>query len=116
MLLVIPTPLIPSADSKLLSRPHKDMAAFTDSLSRLPLGKRANADAARRVREEMGEMIDDVEMDVRDQDEEMKEWEEAQIRRAGGGGGTGMGRDRGGRNDGAGRKAPYRAAPSEFSL
>jgi hypothetical protein len=34
----------------------------------------------------MGEMIDDVEMDVRDEDEEMKEWEEAQIRRAGGGG------------------------------
>jgi GC-rich sequence DNA-binding factor len=92
------------------------MAAFTDSLSRLPLGKRANADAARRLREEMGEMIDDVEMDVRDEDEEMKEWEEAQIRRAGGGGGgTGMGRDRGGRNnDAAGRKGPYRAAPSEF--
>jgi hypothetical protein len=31
----------------------------------------------------MGEMIDDVEMDVRDEDEEMKEWEEAQIRREG---------------------------------
>ncbi|TKA52589.1 hypothetical protein B0A53_04599 [Rhodotorula sp. CCFEE 5036] len=90
----------------------EDMAAFTDSLSRLPLGKRANADAARRLREEMGEMIDDVEMDVRDEDEEMKEWEEAQIRRAGGGGGTGTGRDRGGRNnDAAGRKGPYRAAP-----
>lgn len=91
------------------------MAAFTDSLSRLPLGKRANAEAARRLREEMGEMIDDVEMDVRDEDEEMKEWEEAQIRRAGGGGGgDGMGRDRGGRNDGVARKGPYRPAPSEF--
>ncbi|KAG0659930.1 hypothetical protein C6P46_004870 [Rhodotorula mucilaginosa] len=96
----------------------EDMAAFTDSLSRLPLGKRANADAARRLREEMGEMIDDVEMDVRDEDEEMKEWEEAQIRRAGGGGGgTGMGRDRGGRNnDAAGRKGPYRAAPISARL
>lgn len=89
-----------------------DMAAFTDSLSRLPLGKRANAVAARRMREEMGEMIDDVEMDVRDEDEEMKQWEEAQIRRAGGG----VQRDRAGRGDrGAqdGKRAPYRAAPSE---
>jgi hypothetical protein len=42
-------------------------------------GLRLQSVPARRLREEMGEMIDDVEMDVRDEDEEMKEWEEAQI-------------------------------------
>ncbi|GAA5881856.1 hypothetical protein JCM3774_003060 [Rhodotorula dairenensis] len=87
----------------------EDMAAFTDSLSRLPLGKRANAVAARRMREEMGEMIDDVEMDVRDEDEEMKQWEEAQIRRAGGG--MQRDRDRESAGKGDGKRAPYRAAP-----
>ncbi|GAA5977143.1 hypothetical protein JCM10908_004871 [Rhodotorula pacifica] len=87
----------------------EDMAAFTDSLSRLPLGKRANAVAARRMREEMGEMIDDVEMDVRDEDEEMKQWEEAQIRRAGGG--TSANRERGGKDAERNEKGPYRPAP-----
>ena len=85
-----------------------DMAAFTDSLSRLPLGKRANAAAARALRAEMGDMIDDVEMDVRDDDAEMREWEEAQIRRGGEGRRTT-------RDEGAVKgkgKGPYRPAPS----
>ncbi|GAA5851668.1 hypothetical protein JCM9279_002539 [Rhodotorula babjevae] len=84
-----------------------DMAAFTDSLSRLPLGKRANAAAARALRAEMGDMIDDVEMDVRDDDAEMREWEEAQIRRGGEGRRTT-------RDEGAVKgkgKGPYRPAP-----
>ncbi|GAA5889079.1 hypothetical protein JCM8208_007763 [Rhodotorula glutinis] len=84
-----------------------DMAAFTDSLSRLPLGKRANAAAARALRAEMGDMIDDVEMDVRDDDAEMREWEEAQIRR--GGEGRRTARDEG-TAKGKG-KGPYRPAP-----
>ncbi|GEM10195.1 GC-rich sequence DNA-binding factor [Rhodotorula toruloides] len=62
----------------------EDLAAYTGADTRLPLGKRANAAAAAQLRAEMGEMIEDVEMDVRDDDEEMREWEEAQIRRAGG--------------------------------
>ncbi|BGP18171.1 hypothetical protein JCM10213_009014 [Rhodosporidiobolus nylandii] len=61
----------------------EDLAAYTDNLRPLPLGKRANAEAAKRMREEMGEMIDDVAMEV-EEDEEMREWERAQIRRAGG--------------------------------
>ncbi|GAA5935558.1 hypothetical protein JCM3775_003350 [Rhodotorula graminis] len=84
-----------------------DMAAFTDSLSRLPLGKRANAAAARALRAEMGDMIDDVEMDVRDDDAEMREWEEAQIKRGGEGRRTT-------RDESAAKgkgKGPYRPAP-----
>ncbi|BGP49978.1 hypothetical protein JCM10450v2_005883 [Rhodotorula kratochvilovae] len=82
----------------------EDMAAFTDSLSRLPLGKRANAAAARALRAEMGEMIDEVEMDVHDHDAEMRDWEEAQIRRGGEG-------RRVEKRDEAKTKGPYRPAP-----
>ncbi|GAA5985030.1 hypothetical protein JCM11641_000823 [Rhodosporidiobolus odoratus] len=67
-----------------LGEGDEDLAAFTDSLRPLPLGKKANAEAAKKLREEMGEMIEDVGMEVEEEDEEMKEWEKAQIRRAGG--------------------------------
>ncbi|GAA6048331.1 hypothetical protein JCM3770_000953 [Rhodotorula araucariae] len=82
----------------------EDMAAFTDSLSRLPLGKRANAAAARALRAEMGELIDEVEMDVHDEDAEMRDWEEAQIRRGGEG-------RRAARQDDGKTRGPYRPAP-----
>lgn len=88
-----------------------DLAAYTGADTRLPLGKRANAAAAAQLRAEMGEMIEDVEMDVRDDDEEMREWEEAQIRRAGGARET---EKKAGKDDG--RKGVYRPAPSAFLL
>ncbi|GAA6017197.1 hypothetical protein JCM10207_002568 [Rhodosporidiobolus poonsookiae] len=83
----------------------EDFAAYTDSTTTLPLGKRANAEAARRLRAEMGELVDDVAMDVEDEDEEMKAWERAQIRRAGG-----ERREAGARVQGGAKKG-YRAAP-----
>ncbi|CEQ40115.1 SPOSA6832_01682 [Sporobolomyces salmonicolor] len=61
----------------------EDMAAFTGALEKIPLGKKANKEAAVRMRTEMGEMIDDVEMDVAEEDEEMRRWEVEQIRRGG---------------------------------
>ncbi|GJN92794.1 hypothetical protein Rhopal_005832-T1 [Rhodotorula paludigena] len=85
----------------------EDLAAYTDSLSRLPLGKRANAAAARQLRAEMTDLIDDVEMDVHDDDAEMRDWEEAQIRR----GGEQRRREREGAQAGAKHKGPYRPAP-----
>lgn len=86
-----------------------DLAAFTDSLRPLPLGKKANAEAAKKLREEMGEMIEDVGMEVEEEDEEMKEWEKAQIRRAGG-------ERRREEPIGTGGKKGYRPAPSTFSF
>ncbi|GAA5862749.1 hypothetical protein JCM1840_002660 [Sporobolomyces johnsonii] len=82
----------------------EDMAAFTGALEKIPLGKKANKEAAARMRTEMGEMIDDVEMDVEEEDEEMRRWEVEQIRRGG----------EGRRERGEGKtstKRPYRPAP-----
>ncbi|GAA5838754.1 hypothetical protein JCM11251_006727 [Rhodosporidiobolus azoricus] len=92
----------------------EELAAYTDSLTSLPIGKKANKAAALKLRQEMGEMIDDVAMDVEEDDEEMREWEEAQVRRAGGGD------ERRHRRDQvdvmkAGKK-PYRAAPIPQSV
>ncbi|GAA5876738.1 hypothetical protein JCM8547_002033 [Rhodosporidiobolus lusitaniae] len=87
----------------------EDLAAFTDATTTLPLGKKANKAAALKLRQEMGEMIDDVAMDVEEEDEEMREWEKAQIRRAGGGGEMTRRREDGVRGDG--KKVSYRAAP-----
>ncbi|BGP09779.1 GC-rich sequence DNA-binding factor 2 [Rhodotorula toruloides] len=89
-----------------LGEGDEDLAAYTGADTRLPLGKRANAAAAAQMRAEMGEMIEDVEMDVRDDDEEMREWEEAQIRRAGGTREV----EKADRKD-EGRKGVYRPAP-----
>lgn len=93
-------------------RAPPDLAAYTDSLSRLPLGKRANAAAARQLRAEMTDLIDDVEMDVHDDDAEMRDWEEAQIRR----GGEQRRRERGEAQAGAKQKGPYRPAPSASAV
>jgi hypothetical protein len=86
-----------------------DLAAYTDSLTSLPLGKKANKAAALKMRQEMGEMIDDVGMEVEEEDDEQREWEAAQIRRAGG---ERVKRDEG--KNGKEGKKPYRAAPSTF--
>ncbi|GAA6030231.1 hypothetical protein JCM8097_009000 [Rhodosporidiobolus ruineniae] len=86
----------------------EDLAAYTDSLSTLPIGKKANAAAALRLKQEIGDMIDDVAMDVEEDDEEQRAWENAQVRRAGGGGERTQGRRR---EPEAGGKKPYRAAP-----
>lgn len=90
-----------------LGQLRADLAAYTGADIRLPLGKRANTAAAAQMRAEMGEMIEDVEMDVRDDDEEMREWEEAQIRRAGGAREV----EKADRKD-EGRTGVYRPAPS----
>ncbi|BGP33773.1 hypothetical protein JCM10296v2_005577 [Rhodotorula toruloides] len=89
-----------------LGEGDEDLAAYTGADTRLPLGKRANAAAAAQMRAEMGETIEDVEMDVRDDDEEMREWEEAQIRRAGGA----REAEKADREN-EGRKGVYRPAP-----
>ena len=56
---------------------------YTESNDKLYIGPKAKKDAARRLRTEMGEMIEDREMEDED-DEETREWEMAQARRAGG--------------------------------
>ncbi|GAA5886767.1 hypothetical protein JCM6882_005881 [Rhodosporidiobolus microsporus] len=91
----------------------EDLAAYTDSLTSLPLGKKANKAAALKLRQEMGEMIDDVAMDVEEEDEEMREWEAAQVRRAGGGDERRSRREPA--DGGKGGKKPYRAAPIPHS-
>lgn len=75
-----------------------DMAMYTEANDKLHIGKKAKGDAARRLRNEIGELIDDrygqillgrgllligSEMEDED-DEETQEWEMAQVRRAGG--------------------------------
>ncbi|KAG8934755.1 hypothetical protein FRC02_009336 [Tulasnella sp. 418] len=54
-----------------------DMAEYTGAKERIPLGKKAKKEEARRRREGMIEMIENAE----DDDEESKEWELAQLRR-----------------------------------
>ncbi|GAA6020925.1 hypothetical protein JCM11491_000069 [Sporobolomyces phaffii] len=66
-----------------------DLAAFTGADDRVALGRTANRAAASRLRDEMGDLIDDVEGDVSDDDDETKRWELAQIRRAAGPGAGG---------------------------
>lgn len=61
----------------------EDLADFTGSMEKVPLGRKANREAAIRMRGEMGELIEDVEGEVSEEDEEMKRWEEAQIKRGG---------------------------------
>ncbi|KAK4683886.1 hypothetical protein P7C73_g6329, partial [Tremellales sp. Uapishka_1] len=59
----------------------EDLADFTEANTRLPLGRNANKQAARRMKGEIGEMIADREAEDED-DEEANEWELAQVRRA----------------------------------
>jgi GC-rich sequence DNA-binding factor len=67
----------------------EDLADFTGSLESVPLGRKANRQAAIKLRGEMGEMIEEVEGDLsgaeggEDEDEEMKRWEQSQIKRGG---------------------------------
>jgi GC-rich sequence DNA-binding factor len=60
----------------------EDLADYTGSADRLYLGKEANRSAARRMRAEMGELIDDREMES-GSDEETREWEDAIVARSG---------------------------------
>jgi hypothetical protein len=95
--------------------PHfADLAAFTDSTITLPLGKKANKAAALKLRQEIGEMIDDVGMEVEEEDDEQREWEAAQIRRAGGNGEIRTKSNAGTGEKGTGKT--YRAAPSTSSF
>ncbi|KAK4050995.1 hypothetical protein OIV83_003124 [Microbotryomycetes sp. JL201] len=56
-----------------------DMAEFTGAQDKVPLGKKANKEAAQRLKSGMIDMIDEAEDD--DADEETREWEQAQIKR-----------------------------------
>ena len=60
----------------------EDLADYTGANDRLYLGKEANRNAARRMRAEMGELIDERELES-GSDEEMREWEDTIIARAG---------------------------------
>lgn len=59
--------------------PRADMAEFTGAQETIPLGKKANKEAAERMRSGMVDMIHDAEED--EDDEEAREWEMAQIKR-----------------------------------
>ncbi len=63
-----------------LAVPRADVAAFTESRDTLPLGQKANKLAAQKMRSGMIDLIDDAEEDQAE-DDEGREWEEAQIRR-----------------------------------
>lgn len=59
-----------------------DLADYTGASERVPLGKKANREAADRMRSGMIEMIQDVADEGEEGDDaESREWEEAQIRR-----------------------------------
>ncbi|GAA5956041.1 hypothetical protein JCM3765_005437 [Sporobolomyces pararoseus] len=84
----------------------EDLNQFTGSLDKIPLGRKANLDAAQKLKGEMGEMIQGVEEEVEEEDEEMKQWEEGQIRR----GGT-ADRNRGGKENQNSTRKIYRPLP-----
>lgn len=83
----------PSCVAKVAPRTCTDMAEFTGANERVPLGKKANAEAARRLKAGMMELIDDAEMggggggrgpgagDDDDDDEETRRWEAEMMRR-----------------------------------
>lgn len=74
----------PSPISLLTRAGLTDLAGYTGSSEILPLGKKANKEAAERMRSGMIEMIQDVadeENEEGPEDAEQREWEEAQIRR-----------------------------------
>lgn len=60
----------------------EDLAEFTEANDKTYLGRDANKAAARRAKGEKDELIADREAEDED-DEEVREWEEAQARRAG---------------------------------
>lgn len=64
----------------LILRRRVDMADFTGVNESVPLGKKANKEAAKRLRSGMIDMIQDAEEE--EEDEEAMEWEQAQIRRS----------------------------------
>ncbi|GAA5906527.1 uncharacterized protein JCM6883_004506 [Sporobolomyces salmoneus] len=83
----------------------EDLADFTGSFEKIPLGRKANREAAIKLKGEIGEMIEEVEEEKsEEEDEEMKRWEEAQIRR-----GAEEGRARGETNNNV--KKTYRPMP-----
>lgn len=59
-----------------------DAAEFTGALESVPLGRKANKLAAAKMKAGMAEMILDAEGEIGEEDdEEAREWEEAQIKR-----------------------------------
>lgn len=87
-----------------------ELAAYTGSLEKVPLGTKANREAAKKMRSGMEELILDAEEEDAG-DEEAREWEEAQIRRGE------QGRDDigpGGGRDKRRAKKTYRPPPSSF--
>ncbi|KAK4050355.1 hypothetical protein OIO90_005148 [Microbotryomycetes sp. JL221] len=58
-----------------------DVAQYTGVNDIVPLGKKANKDAAKRMKEGMIDLIDEAEDEYRSDDEETREWEQAQIKR-----------------------------------
>ena len=81
------------------------MAEYTGAQETIPLGKKATKERDRQRKEGMLEMINDFGEDSTE-DEDMVEWELAQVRRG----------EQGGRKQPAastgGKKRPYRPAPS----
>lgn len=77
--------LVPKLESARSFAPlsNPDLAGYTGSAEILPLGKKANKEAAERMRSGMIDMIQDVadEENEDGEDAEQREWEEAQIRR-----------------------------------
>ncbi|KAM0752770.1 hypothetical protein T439DRAFT_342265 [Meredithblackwellia eburnea MCA 4105] len=82
----------------------EDMAEFTESQTTIPLGRKANKEAAQRLRSGMVDMIQDAQEED-EGDEEAREWELAQIRRGE------QRRDAGRGSSNKASKKPYRAAP-----
>ncbi|KAF8319659.1 hypothetical protein DL93DRAFT_2164354 [Clavulina sp. PMI_390] len=58
-----------------------DMAQYTEAQDRIALGKKARKNAAKQRKATIAELIDEAEDD--EEDEEMKDWENAQLRRGG---------------------------------
>lgn len=62
----------------------EDLAAYTEQDLNLAIGKKANKTAARRLKSDMAELIDEREAEagVASEDEDAMEWERAQVERA----------------------------------
>ncbi|KAH9851709.1 nineteen complex-related protein 2-domain-containing protein [Lenzites betulinus] len=75
----------PHPDSRLVREEDElgdaddEFAEYTSAQERIALGKKSRKKEAAKRREEMNDMI----MDAEDEDEETREWEEAQLRRGG---------------------------------
>ncbi|GAA6064227.1 hypothetical protein JCM10212_000374 [Sporobolomyces blumeae] len=90
----------------------EDLAAYTGANETIPLGRSANKIASLKLRSELGELIDEVEMEDGDgdggsaDDDDMRKWEDELVRR----GDQGRSRKQDGDNK-SGAKTAYRPAP-----